>query len=117
MTSRVAIVVVVFLIFSACSRKSVRQLEKSKIALVKTQTPISVNATDNSLQIQYLGSGGMLIAEPGRNVMIDPFFSHQNLTMLGLATVFGCKIKSKKSMIAFGGKRILNSNIVTKEQL
>jgi hypothetical protein len=117
MKGRVAIVVVVILMQSACSRKSVTQLEKRDIVVAKNSTTIVIGENNKSLEIQYLGSGGMLIAEPGRNILIDPFFSHQNLWKLSLATIFGCKIKSKKSMIASGKKRILNSNIMEEQQL
>jgi hypothetical protein len=117
MRSLVAIVVVIIFIPTACSRKSVSQLEKKHIAIAKSVMTLNVGETKQSLNIQYLGSGGMLIADSGSNVMIDPFFSHQNLWKLSLATMFGCKIKAKKSMIALGEKRILNSDIVTRQQL
>jgi hypothetical protein len=117
MTARVAIVVVVILMQSACSRKSVTHLEKKDVRVVKDLTTLEVGDNNRSLRIQYLGSGGILIVDAGRNIMIDPFFSHQNLWKLSLATVFGCKIKSKKPMISYGKKRILNSNIMEEQQL
>jgi hypothetical protein len=117
MRSLVAIVVVIIFIQTACSRKSVGQLEKKDIVVAKAVTTLNVGDTKQSLNIQYLGSGGMLIANAGSNIIIDPFFSHQNLWKLSLATIFGCKIKSKKSMIAYGKKRILNSNYMDEQQL
>jgi hypothetical protein len=117
MRSRIAIVVVLFLIQSACSRKSITQLEKKGVVVAKDKTTLAVGDNNKSLHIQYLGSGGMLMVDEERNIMIDPFFSHQNLWKLSFATLLGCKIKSKKSMIACGKKRILNSNILEEQQL
>ncbi|MFZ6014194.1 MAG: MBL fold metallo-hydrolase [Bacteroidota bacterium] len=100
---------IIFLLLSSCSRKSVSALERKGIRVTRRATPIDVGAKTDSLQIQYLGCGGLYIRQPGQSIMIDPFFSHQGIFKLAKSVLLGGKVRVKPSALRFGKSRVLDS--------
>lgn len=92
-----------------CSRKSISALEGKGIFIAQRAIPLKTGSTGHHLQIQYTGSGGLIIRQSPTTIMIDPFFSHQKFIAIGRSMFVGGKIKSKPSMLSFAKKRILDS--------
>ena len=88
---------IILIFFVACSRKN---LTTGKLKSI-TDPPISkkIGKPDstyqivmkekgiNTINIQYLGCGGLLIEKNQEKVLIDPFFSNQGLVRVGLSSV------------------------------
>lgn len=80
---------------ASCSPQELPSICQQKVAKRDTVINIGKEKSDNSLNVQYLGCGGLLLEKGGTKLLLDPFFSNPR-PFLSLATK---KISSDDSTI------------------
>jgi len=78
------------------------------VNVVQRKEPITLpHATNKTMTIQYLGSGGLYLLHNNEGILIDPFFSNQKVGKLAASVWWGKpKVKASEKMVAFGLKAI-----------
>lgn len=109
------LLVLIVILHTSCSRKSVDYLEKRKINVIQSRKTFGTGS--NEIEVQYLGCGGLYVRHAGQAVMIDPFFSHQGFMKIGRSILLGGKIRSSKKQIDFGRKVVTDSLRISDTQL
>lgn len=105
-----------FLIFLiACSSRSLRNIpELNTLQPPSADTP---SGATPAVQVQYLGTGGMLLRHDDQILMIDPFFSNPSFLRIGKSILAGGKIRSRPRAIQFAHQRVIDSLRISPEKL
>jgi hypothetical protein len=114
---KISLCCAVTLLLVSCGRMSVPSLQRRGVMVTQKAIAIKGGDSGNTVQIQYLGSGGLYIRHSGQAIMIDPFFSHQRFLRIGRSMLLGGRIRSHAGQIQWAQKRICDSLDISGEIL